>query len=265
MSRAYTIDHRGSRRASVWRWAPVLLAVATVAAQIAYPLASGHLLRAVTIATVVLFFAASVTHAIVHHGLWWAVGFVVITAGAGLGAEALGVRTGYPFGQYAYTDTLGPQLLGVPIVVAAAWTMMAYPAFVLARRLVADTTALAVPIVGGVALSTWDLFLDPQMVAAGHWTWSQPSPSLPGVSGIPLTNYAGWLLVSVAVMTLLELLLPSDHAPIGVPAVLYVWTWAGSVLANLFFFDRPGVALAGGVGMGLVAVPALWSLWNSRP
>lgn len=243
----------------------MVLAVATVAAQIVYPLASGDLLRTVTIVTVWLFFAASVTHAIVHRGWWWTIGLVVITAGGGLGAEALGVRTDYPFGQYAYAGTLGPTLLGVPIVVAAAWTMMAYPAFVLARRLVADTTALAVPIVGGIALSAWDLFLDPQMVAAGHWTWAQPSPSLPGVSGIPLTNYAGWLLVSVVLMTLLELVLPGDHAPTGVPAALYVWTWAGSVVANVFFFDRPGVALAGGIGMGLVAVPVLWSAWNSRP
>ncbi len=241
------------------------LAVAAGAAQLAYPLSNPRLLHSVAIAAVGLFLAASVTHAVVHHGVGWAAGLVVITAGGGLGAEALGVRTGYPFGQHTYAGTLGLQLLGVPIVVAAMWTMMAYPAFVLARRLVADTTALAVPIVGAIALSAWDLFLDPQMVAAGHWSWAQPTPSVPGEGGIPLTNLAGWLLVSVALMTLLELVLPGDHAPIGVPAALYVWTWAVSVLANLVFFHRPGVALAGGVGMGLIALPVLWSLWDSRP
>ena len=38
------------------------------------------------------------------------------------------------------------------------------------------------------------------MVAAGHWAWASPEPALPGVPGIPLTNYAGWLLVVALVM-----------------------------------------------------------------
>jgi len=32
------------------------------------------------------------------------------------GGETVGVRTGVPFGSYSYADTLGPRLLGVPVV-----------------------------------------------------------------------------------------------------------------------------------------------------
>jgi len=31
-------------------------------------------------------------------------------------------------------------------------------------------------------LAAWDLFLDPQMVSAGHWTWLDTSPVLTGRS-----------------------------------------------------------------------------------
>jgi putative membrane protein len=34
-----------------------------------------------------------------------------------------------------------------------------------------------------------------------------------------------------------------------------LWTWLGSVVANLAFFGRPWVALLGGAAMGLVVVP----------
>jgi putative membrane protein len=135
----------------------------------------------------------------------------------------------------------------VPLVIPLAWTMMAWPALAAARRL---TTRWA-PVVAGWALASWDLFLDPQMVAAHHWTWHQSSP---GLQGIPLTNYAGWLGVSVVLMTALDRLVPrsGDDAQ---PLTLYLWTYGSSVLANLAFFGRPAVALTGGLGMGVVALP----------
>ena len=39
------------------------------------------------------------------------------------------------------------------------------------------------------------------------------------------------------------------------PTALLLWTYYGSVLANAVFFGRPGVALVGGIGMGLLVVP----------
>jgi putative membrane protein len=130
--------------------------------------------------------------------------------------------------------------------------MMAYPALVAARRLVRRRPAQAV--VGAWALAAWDLFLDPQMVDAGHWAWADPDPALPGVHGVPVSNYLGWLAVALVLMAALSLL-PRRRTEDGVPVALYLWTFAGSVLANLVWFDRPAVALWGGLGMGLVAVP----------
>jgi hypothetical protein len=31
------------------------------------------------------------------------------------------------------------------------------------------------------------------------------------------------------------------------------------------FFDRPWVAVYGGIAMGVIALPYLWVLWSGRP
>jgi uncharacterized membrane protein len=268
-----------------WRRVAAALAVLTVLAQIAYPLTSGETLRLLTISTVLLFAAASLVHAGATRGPAAALVLLVVAGGIGLTAEAVGVRTGLPFGEYAYTHSLGPRLLEVPVIVPLAWVMMAYPCLLLGRRL-ARTHArnharapgrrsamsggvrlgVVVMLTGGLTLAAWDLFLDPQMVAAGHWSWSHPAPALPGVPGVPLTNYLGWVVVALALMAALHLTFPQPiDAPEGVPGALLAWTWAGSTVGNAVFFGRPWVALWGGAVMGVLVVPYLAAWWDGRP
>lgn len=238
---------------------PAALAVGVVLLQIAYPLATGAARDTLTVATVVVFFAASVSHAWLQRGARFASWLVVSVCGVGLGVEALGVRTGFPFGTYSYADSLGPKVADVAVVIPLAWTMMAYPALLVGRRLAGRP--LPGIAIAAVALASWDLFLDPQMVQAGHWTWAAE-----GVyAGIPLTNYAGWVLTATVMMALLWPALAAAPATRDdrVPAALYLWTWGGSVVAHLVFLGNPVVALVGGVGMGLVAVPFAWSLRRS--
>lgn len=240
-----------SRRHAVGpTWA---LAAAAVLVQIAYPLMPESLLTEVTVASVVVFFLAVVADAARVHGPSAAALLVVVAGGFGLAAEAVGVATGWPFGRYAYTGTLGAEVLGVPAVVPLAWVMMAWPALVVARTLV--VRRLPVIVVGAAALTAWDVFLDPQMVAAGHWEWFDPSPSLPLIPGIPLTNYVGWLLVSAAVIAVLDKTLPRHHATSAPAAALYLWVYFSSVMGHVVFFGLPGSAVTGGLLMGAVAVP----------
>ena len=247
----------GARPAVRGAGVPVVLAVATVLLQIGYPLVSGGVRDRLTVVTVVTFFAASVSHALVHRGAAWTAVYVLITTGTGLLAESLGTTTGVPFGQYDYAGSLGGKLLAVPFVIPLAWAMMAYPCLLVAQRLA--STPLGVVAVGAWALASWDLFLDPQMVDAGHWTWTDVQVALPGLPGIPVSNYLGWLLVATLMMAVLQRL-PRRAADDRVPHALFLWTYASSVLANAAFFGRPAVALVGGLGMGLVALPYAWSL-----
>jgi uncharacterized membrane protein len=247
------LDRTPVRRPMWWTgWA---LVAAAVLVQIVYPLTPAGLRTAVTITSVVVFAAASIVDAGRRHGARGVVVLVAVAGGGGLVAEAVGVATGVPFGAYTYLGTLGPELLGVPAVVPLAWVMMAWPALVVGRAL--GRRPAAVVAVGAAALAAWDLFLDPQMVAAGHWAWADPQPALPLVPGVPLSNYGGWLLVSVVLIAALHRLLGPEPAagPSGPAAALYLWTYASSVLAHFAFFGLPGSAVIGGILMGLVAVP----------
>lgn len=240
-----------------WGRIPQAGACLTIGLQILWPLANGPDRATLTVLTVVLFAATSVSHAWIHRGWRWAAQYFVTTVVFAFAIEAIGVNTGFPFGAYEYGETLGFRILGVPPVIPLAWVMTAYPALLLARRLAKNP--LLVAVVGAVALTSWDLFLDPQMVSENYWTWAHVDTALPGAPGVPVANYLGWFAGSLILMALLSLL-PATQAPEGVPAALWTWTWIGGVIANAFFFDRIAVALSGGIVMGLVTVPYLWRL-----
>jgi putative membrane protein len=242
---------------------------ATVLAQIAYPLTGGTLRDRLTVGTVLVFAAASVAHALVTRGPRTAASVVAVAGGAGLLVEAVGVATGVPFGTYSYAGSLGPTVFGVPWVIPLAWTMMAWPAWLVADRLVADRLVAdrLVPdtpariAVAGWALASWDVFLDPQMVDAGHWTWAG--------GAIPLTNYVGWLGVALAIAALLSRVdVRSGHAGTGYDDrpmyTLYLWTYFSSALAHAVFLDLPSSALWGALAMGPVALPLAVVLWRAR-
>lgn len=241
-----------------------------VLAQIVYSMTEPAGRLPTTIAAVVAFAVASACDAAARFGPRAAAGLVVFAGGGGLLAEVVGVHTGFPFGSYTYRDTLGPALLGVPVVVPLAWVMMAWPAVLVGRALTRSARRWPAVLVGGWALAAWDVFLDPQMVDAGHWVWHDPEPALPGVAGIPVTNFAGWLLVSLLIVAALGRLLPLSRVDTelsvrrGPAPVLYLWTYGSSVWAHAVFFDRPWVSLTGGVLMGLVALPFAVVAWRER-
>src|SRR5689334_18557252 len=134
---------------------PALLAALVVGLQIGYPLASGATRDRFTVVIVVVFAAASAAHAALTRGR---VGLtaVALAAGIGFAAEVIGVHTGVPFGDYRYGSTLGARLFGVPIVVALAWMMLAWPAALVARRLATGCRARV--LLAAWALASWDLF-----------------------------------------------------------------------------------------------------------
>jgi putative membrane protein len=74
-----------------------------------------------------------------------------------------------------------------------------------------------------------------------------------------VVNHVGWLVAAVLLVAALHLVIAAP-ATAALPISLWLWTFASSVLANAAFFGRPAVAVAGGVGMGLVAVPLVLRL-----
>lgn len=230
---------------------PWVFALATIAAQIAWSLTEPPVRETLTLLVVVTFALASITHAAIWRGVGWTLGFVAIVLVVATAAEILGVNTGIPFGRYEYTEALTPTVLGVPVVIPLAWLMMAYPAFILARTIASSWWLVA--LIGALAMTSWDLFLDPQMVGANYWTWAEVGVPIAGLEQIPWTNFVGWFAVSLIMMLLLDLL-PATRGSALLPGFLYAWTWIGGVIANLIVFDRPYVALWGGIAMGVFVI-----------
>lgn len=246
---------------------PVAFASATVALQILWVLADDRYWW--TYAVVGCFFLATASHAWIHRGRTWAAGYLAITLIFGWVIEFIGTTTGWPFSEYEYASSIGGRDVilfgGVPLIVPFAWAMMAYPSLVAAQRVAGHSGRAMTIVVGAIALSAWDLFLDPQMVGEGWWTWADArSLHLLGVEEIPVQNYVGWLLSTAVLMSLL-VLLPRRRASNALPLVMYTWMWLGGIIMNLFWLDEPWVALWGGLAMGSIVAAMTWRIALSRP
>ncbi len=259
---------------------PWALAVAVVLTAITYPLTEGAARDTVTWSIVLLGAAVSITSAALSRG--WRTGLGVL-AGVTVVAvllEALGLSTGFPYGEYRYSDELGPTLLGVPFLVPLAWLMMAWPSWVLAARVTARVRprrrSVARVLGAAYLFAAWDVVLDPQLVQAGYWSWGHPRPGLPGIDTVPLTNLGGWLLAGLVLMPLLDRLVartasrppgPAGPAGRGAPApgdgpplLVLGWMTLGGSLAHAGWLGLPGSAAWGAV----LSVPVLVVLAMSR-
>jgi uncharacterized membrane protein len=244
---------------------PLVLAVLLVLAAVAYPLTDGTARDAVSWTIVLLGSAVSVTSAAAAHGPRTGAAVLATVAATAVAFESVGLATGYPYGSYTYSDALGPTLLGVPFLVPLAWLLMAWPSRVLAalltRRVRPARRRAARVAVAAAVFAGWDVVLDPQLVQAGYWTWAHPTPGLPGIDTVPLTNLAGWLLAGLVLMALLEVVV-ARTARAGVPGadaaplLVVAWMVAGGALAHAVWLDLPGSA-AWGAALSAVVVAVL--------
>lgn len=161
--------------------------------------------------------------------------FAVFSYAISLSAELIGTGTGWPFGNYEYTNFLGPKALGrVPFTIPASWFYMGLASFLigsaLVRRLGLQREALWSVVLGAWFLTAWDLVLDPAMahrsLQVKFWIWHQAGPYF----GMPVKNFAGWTTTGLCFMLVSRL---AWRAPANVrgsmrlPVIVYV--------ANLLF------------------------------
>lgn len=123
--------------------------------------------------------------------------------------ELVAVHTGWPYGDFAYQRALGPMLLdAVPLALPVFFVpilLNGYLLGVLVLGRAADRIALRLPVVVALVV-VLDLVLDPGAVALGFWAWTEPGPYY----GVPLRNFAGWLLAASVAVALVHLSIPHD-------------------------------------------------------
>ena len=233
--------------------------VVTVAGMIATPLLpqGGRARRVLSSVVVVGSFATTTANAVRRWGGRRAGAAAAATAIGTTAVERVGTATGFPFGRYDYTAALRPQVAHVPAIVPLAWFAVGLPARETAHAALGTRSTPARRIVlGSAALTAWDLFLDPQMVGEGYWTWARR-----GIyRGIPLTNYLGWFVTGLGVMALLEVALPPADDPRQADGLLvgeYAFMGVMETIGFARYFRDPVVATIGGLGMLPIAAAAV--------
>lgn len=172
--------------------------------------------------------------------------FAVAAYAISLCAELIGTGTGWPFGNYSYTDFLGAKVLGrVPFTIPMSWFYMGLASYLLGTALATlrgvrhrSFWSLAL---GVWFLTAWDLVLDPAMahpsLRVQFWIWHETGPYF----GMPIRNLVGWSLTGLIFMTVSRLLWREDARataiPMALPLIVYI--------ANLAF----AMVLSGGVGL----------------
>lgn len=179
--------------------------------------------------------------------------------------EWVGSHTGFPFGAYAYSPALQPQLLGVPVIIPLAWGMMLIPAWAVAesilmpyRERLASWYRIVFAALAGLVFTAWDLYLDPQMTARGLWSWQSPG----GYFGIPWQNYLGWWFSSSLITGILQ----PARLPRAFLIPVYGVTWWMQAIGLGLFWGQPGPALVGFLAMGgffIWAVNSERGIWRS--
>lgn len=174
-------------------------------------------------------------------------------------AEVIGSRTGFPFGRYSYTDALQPQILDVPLQIPLGWLMMLPPSWAVAQAIVNWTKPRwefpAFVGFSALAMTAWDLFLDPMMVTWEMWVWDHPGSYF----GIPWINYLGWLLVSA----LITILIRPGKLPVAPLLMIYTAIWLLKTAGLGFFWGMLGAALVGSFIMGSITILA-WRAMITR-
>ena len=186
--------------------------------------------------------------------LGWRRGFLLlVTMGLlTLAIEGLAIVTGFPYGEFSYSSNLGPRLLGlVPFIVPFTYLPLLLGAVTLAWRRAGDCLPVRI-IASTLLLLLIDLVLDPALVHAGMWTYSQPGAYF----GVPLSNFIGWIftgaLYSALVHGISTLGGRSNPLPpflMVVSLLLDLCLWSGYLFREMLIVPAVlGLVLATGTG-----------------
>lgn len=173
-------------------------------------------------------------------------------AAFGFAVEVVGANTGLPFGAYRYTDALRPRVLGAPLVIGVAWMALVAQSWSLVAPL-RLTRALGL-LVAAVLTTAVDFVIDPLAAnQLGYWRWERAGLYY----GIPASNFAGWLLTSLAALLIFSRRLEPGF-----------WARAVGLAITLFFSlgaAAHGLILAAVVGLALCAAQLALTLGARNP
>ena len=188
---------------------------------------------------------AAVTPVIDRRGTAGIIGLVLFT----YAIEFVGLMTGWPYGEFSYLVDLGPMIAGVPVGLPVFYLPLVFDAYLLALLVLGGRPrrVVLVPVTIATVLLI-DLVLDPGAVAIGFWAYSVEG----AYYGIPVSNYAGWLLSGTVVVLLVDLTIDRHRLQQRVRScpfalddlVSFVLLWG---VINLLYLNTVPVLIAIGI------------------
>jgi uncharacterized membrane protein len=205
--------------------------------------------RVPMIAVVALHVLPPAIFALIHGALLYRFSGIITFTGIclviGYIFEIVGVRTGFPFGHYYFTDLMGPNLFAVPIFLGLAYVGMGYLSWTLARLILggagprfAGPRLVTLPLVAAFIMVAWDLSQDPVWSTIMRaWVWLRGGAYF----GVPVSNFFGWYLTVYVLYQLFALYLRgrSDNRDLLPPSywnlavVFYGVSAAGNLLLTI--------------------------------
>lgn len=185
------------------------------------------------------------------------------------GIEYIGTTTGFPYGEFTYDIPLGPMLFDIiPVGLPVFFLPLVLNSYLLCLLLLgnrANSLFVRLPAVIATVLAV-DLVLDPAAVALGFWSYGG------GVYyGVPLSNYAGWVLSATVATALVDIAFDGTELVRRVRScpfmlddlVSFVLLW-GAV--NAVYGAAIPVAIALLFGVGLVQLDRFdFAVWRGLP
>ncbi|TVR79224.1 MAG: carotenoid biosynthesis protein [Chitinophagaceae bacterium] len=101
----------------------------------------------------------------------------------GMTAEIIGVKTGLVFGEYEYGDTLGLQILNVPVLIGLNWFFLVYCVYHFSKQFFKKD--MMVILFSVICLIIYDMVLESPAIAMNMWSWD-------GKSYPPIHNFIAW-------------------------------------------------------------------------
>lgn len=181
-----------------------------------------------------------------------ALGRFAVIAGLLFLVEFVGVKTGFPFGAYAYTSELGLIVAGVPVAISVAWYSTVINAWRIAEYL-ARGLGTGAPVItalfAGLLTLGLDIALEPMAgFVQRYWVWESNT--------VPFQNYASWFILSLTTVYLLSRK-SKEHKP-GIDPVMFrvaLFLFAFHFILFLVTILVNGYWLAGAIALALVLSP----------
>ncbi|MBM4286702.1 MAG: carotenoid biosynthesis protein [Deltaproteobacteria bacterium] len=240
---------------------------------------------------VFIFLTAYLCLATWHLGLGQSVIYLIVGYSIAWLSEFSSIHTGFPYGWYTYIPATRDQELwigGVPFMDSLSYVFLAYASYSLALLLLrpyqrcpqenSPPHSLAPVFLAAVLFVTLDIIIDPLALRGYRWFLGQiygyPEPGI--YFGIPLSNFAGWLLVGVMLTYFLQRLwawsppfawLARGRRSFPGVAFLGAGLYLGVLIFNLSLTFYIGETLLGLVGLFIylpVTALALASWYQAR-